>query len=359
MLAWPFPFTRETTMDFNPLRFLRAGVSCALLAVLSANAAAPSAAPAESRETPASYQHLVEATGAVVGLKVRAIANARSVETLGAERSGSGVVFGTDGLILTIGYLILEADDVQIVTAQGRTVPGAVVAYDHATGFGLLKPLAPLDVKPIALGSSSKVDVLDRLLVAAGFGDDNLSVATVVAKRVFAGYWEYLLDEAIFTSPPRADFGGAALINGEGQLVGIGSLFVMDAGTPGERLPGNMFVPIDLLKPVLAEMISTGKQHGGRRPWLGVSSVEQDGRLKVLRVSAGGPAEKAGLAPGDIILALDGESVESLPAFYRKLWAVGKPGAEVTLKVLKGTEVREYRIRSIDRLEMIRRKPTI
>ena len=347
-------------MFVTPLRPLRACLACVALAVLPALAAAPAAAPpGTSQDDPAHYQQLVQATGAVVGLKVHAIANARSVETLGEERTGSGVVFAPENLILTIGYLILEAEDVEIVTGSGRSVPAAVVAYDHATGFGLVKPLGPLDVKPIRLGSSAKVAVLDRLLVAAGFGDENLSVATVVAKRPFAGYWEYLLEEAIFTSPPRPDFGGAALINGEGELVGIGSLFVMDAAAPGERQPGNMFVPIDLLKPVLKEMIATGRQHGGRRPWLGVSSVEQDGRIKVLRVSTDGPAQKAGLEPGDIILAIDGATIGTLPEFYRKLWSVGKPGAEVTLKVLQGTQVREFRIRSIDRAEMIRKRPTI
>ena len=346
-------------MPDSPLRFLSACLACACVLLPAAHAAAPTAAPPATREDVSKYQHLVDATSAVVGIKVRAIANARSADNLGIERSGSGVLVAPQGLVLTIGYLILEADDVEIITGEGRRVPAAVVAYDHATGFGLLKPLASLGVKPIALGSSAKVDVLDRLLVAGGIGEENVSVATVVAKRPFAAYWEYLLDEAIFTSPPRSDFGGAALIDRSGELVGIGSLFVMDAATPGERMPGNMFVPIDLLKPVLAEMISTGRQHGGRRPWLGVSSIEQDGRLRVLRVSSDGPAEKAGLAAGDIILSVDGTTVETLPAFYRKLWAAGKPGAEVTLKVLKGAEVREYRIRSMDRIDMLRKKPTI
>jgi serine protease Do len=346
-------------MPNSPFRFLGACIACASLVFPCAHAAAPKASPPAAREDVPTYQHLVDATSAVVGIKVRAIANARSADNLGAERSGSGVLIAPQGLVLTIGYLILEADDVEITTGEGRRVPAAVVAYDHATGFGLLKPLAPLGVKPITLGSSAKIDVLDHLLVAGGMGDENVSVATVVAKRPFAGYWEYLLDEAIFTSPPRSDFGGAALIDSSGQLVGIGSLFVMDAATPGERLPGNMFVPIDLLKPVLSEMVSTGRQHGGRRPWLGVSSIEQDGRLRVLRVSSDGPAEKAGLGPGDIILSVDGTTVETLPAFYRKLWAAGQPGAEVTLKVLKGAEVREYRIRSMDRIDLLKKKPTI
>jgi S1-C subfamily serine protease len=219
--------------------------------------------------------------------------------------------------------------------------------------------MAPLDVKPVRLGVSGKVDELDRLMIAAVGGEDSVSVATVVSKRLFAGYWEYLIEGAIFTSPPRADFGGAALINRDGELVGIGSLFVMDAMSPGERLPGNMFVPIDLLKPILAEMVSTGRQKGGMRPWLGINALEEDGRLKVLRVSEDSPAELAGIEPGDLILSLSGEKVEKLPDFYRRLWSSGAPGVVVTLKVLHGTEVRDVKIRSIDRLEFLRKRPTI
>ena len=333
-------------------------IACLLLAAAPAFAAAPSAAPTPKDEVPV-YQHLVDAARAVVGIKVKALANARSARTLGAERAGSGVLFAPQGLVLTIGYLILEADQVEITTSKGVTVPASVAAYDHATGFGLLRPLVPLDAKPIRLGASEKVESLDRLLVAAGGDEDNLTVATVVSKRQFAGYWEYLIEGAIFTSPPRPDFGGAALINKEGELVGIGSLFVMDAMNKGERLPGNMFVPVDLLKPVLEEMIATGRQKGGKRPWIGVNSMEEDGRLKVIRVSSDGPAEKAGIEPGDIILQLSGKKIDNLPDFYRRLWSAGDPGVEVTLKVLKGSEVIDVKVRSIDRAENIRKKPTI
>lgn len=340
----------------------RSWIACFLVAALPAFAAAPPQAPGPTPADPASaYQHLADAAGAVVGIKVKALPNARSNATLGQERTGSGVVFAPQGLILTIGYLILEADQVEVTTNAGRTVPATVAAYDHATGFGLLRPFVPLGVKPISLGASAGIDALDRLLVAGsgGAGEDGLSVATVVSRRQFVGYWEYLIENAIFTSPPRADFGGAALINRDGELVGIGSLFVMDAMAPGERLPGNMFVPIDLLKPVLEEMIATGRQKAGSRPWLGVSSLEEDGRLKVMRVSADSPAEKAGIAPGDIILGLSGEKVEKLADFYTRLWSAGAPGVEVTLELLKGTEVREVKVQSVDRFETIRKRPTI
>ena len=329
-----------------------------LLLSIDVLCAVPSAAPAAPKEEDAKYQHLRDAANAVVGIKVRALANARSAATLGVERFGSGAVI-ENGLVLTIGYLVLEADQVEVITSQGRSVPAVVAAYDHATGFGLVRPLAPVDVKPIKLGNSGRVESQHRMLVAAAGGEDSLSVATVVSRRPFAGYWEYFLESAIFTSPPRPDFGGAALIDRHGELVGIGSLFVMDSETSGERLPGNMFVPIDLLKPILGEMVATGRQKAGVRPWIGVNSMEEDGRLKVLRVSADGPADKAGIEAGDIILALSGKTVQTLDDFYKRLWSSGAPGVEITLKVLHGSEVKEVKIRSMDRMEHIRRKPTI
>ncbi len=195
--------------------------------------------------------------------------------------------------------------------------------------------------------------------MAAGAGEDAVSIATVVSRRPFAGYWEYFLDNAIFTTPPRPDFGGAALINREGQLVGVGSLFVMDAAEPGERMPGNMFVPIDLLKPILDDLVAKGRNPGGVRPWLGVSSMEQDGRLHVIRVSSDSPAERAGLEAGDIILQLEGAPVRRLEDFYKRLWASGAPGVEVKLRVLKGTDVQDLTIRTIDRAENMRKRPSI
>lgn len=339
---------------------LRALAACAWLSCQTALAAAPAAAPPpQGEDRAAAYQALIEAAAATVNVKVKALANARSNATLGRERLGSGTYIAPQNLVLTIGYLIIEAESVEVTTGSGRTVPAIVQAYDPATGFGLLRPLAPLDVKPIALGASARVEALDKLLVAAGAGEDAVSIATVVSRRPFAGYWEYFLDNAIFTTPPRPDFGGAALINREGQLVGVGSLFVMDAAEPGERMPGNMFVPIDLLKPILDDLVAKGRNPGGVRPWLGVSSMEQDGRLHVIRVSSDSPAERAGLEAGDIILQLEGAPVRRLEDFYKRLWASGAPGVEVKLRVLKGTDVQDLTIRTIDRAENMRKRPSI
>jgi serine protease Do len=336
---------------------LRTFLTCLVLASTPLHAAVGKPADKPAKDD-GGYEHLAAAAGSVVGVRTRALSDARSAETLGTERSGSGILIAPSGLVLTIGYLILEADNVEVTASNGRTVPATVVAYDHATGFGLLRPVVPLDVKAIRIGNSSSVEALDRLMIATATGEA-VSVATVVSRRRFAGYWEYLIDDAIFTSPPRIDHSGAALINKDGELVGIGSLLVMDAAKAGERLPGNMFVPVDLLKPILDEMIATGRQKGGMRPWLGLSSLEDDGAIRVLRVSTEGPADRAGIRPGDVILAVSGQKVEKLADFYRRLWASGAPGVEVTLRVRQAGAVRDVKLRTIDRFEYARKKPSI
>ena len=326
--------------------------------VLPTHGQVGTAAERQAAQQDPAYQQLLEAANAVVGVKVKALPNARSNESLGVERMGSGIVINDEGLVLTISYLILEADQVEVTDSQGKTVPAAVIAYDHSTGFGLVRPLKKLSPNPIRIGDSSPVSTLDRLLVVSGGPEQAVSIATVVSTRRFAGYWEYLIDGAIFTSPPRLDHSGAALINETGELVGVGSLFVMDALKPGERLPGNMFVPVNLLKPVLDEMIRTGSSREARRAWLGVNSLEQDGRVKVIQVNDESPAAKAGIEAGDIILRINGEAIENLEDFYRRLWRYS-PGTEVRLTVLHGVETRDLAVQSIDRKEFMRKKPTI
>jgi S1-C subfamily serine protease len=345
----------------NPGRLLLNVLALVAIAVLPAQAAVMrSSSEKVALNQDSGYQALVDAANAVVGVKVKALPNARSNETLGAERAGSGVLIGKDGLVLTIGYLIMEADQVEVTDSDGTVVPAMVIAYDHATGFGLVRPMRKLTPKPIRIGASAPITELDRLMIVTGGDEQTISVATVVSRRQFAGYWEYLIDGAIFTSPPRLDHSGAALINKDGELVGVGSLLVMDALTPGERMPGNMFVPVDLLKPVLDEMVRTGSQQAAHRPWLGVNSLEEDGRVKVMQVNEESPADVAGITAGDIILKVNGEPVESLENFYGKLWKPGvKPGAEVHLTVLHGVALREVIVRSIERQEYMRRKPTV
>ncbi len=329
--------------------------SPALASVVPSSIQLDAKAPADP-----SYDRLVDAANAVVAVKVKALPNARSNETLGAERTGSGVVID-NGLVLTIGYLILEADTVEVVDSRGKTVLASVVAYDHASGFGLLKPVARLAAKPIRFGSSAPLAQLDRLLIVSGGSDDPISLTVVVSRRQFAGYWEYLIDGAIFTAPPRLDHSGAALINSKGELVGIGSLFMQDTlATPGEQLPGNMFVPVDLLKTALDEMVKNGAQKASRRPWIGVNSLEEDGRVKVMQVNEESPADRAGIVAGDIILSVNGQPVESLEHFYGTLWGHGaKPGSDIHLTVLHGPKSKEVTVRSIDRMEFMRRKPGV
>jgi serine protease Do len=291
----------------------------------------------------------------VVLLRAKASPDARSSSSLGPERQGSGIVIDSGGLVLTIGYLILEAEGVEVLAADGKAVPATVVGYDHATGFGLVRTAWPLQIKPLEFGDSAKLPEREPVLIA---GFDGVAPAYVVSKRQFAGMWEYMLDDAIFTAPATVNWSGAALIGRDGKLYGVGSLVVTDAIKPREYSPGNMFVPIDLLKPILGDLIASGKVPGPGRPWLGVNTQELQGHLVVSRVSPGSPAEKSGLKVGDIIVGIGGEPFKGQADFYQRLWKRGAAGTEVSLSVLQGAQVKDVRVKSIDRSEYIRPRPT-
>jgi len=300
-----------------------------------------------------------ELVSAVVRIKTHVNPEGRTVEGLGREREGSGILIDNDGLVLTIGYLMVEAYAAEVVDNSGRTVPASVVGYDHETGFGLLRTMEPLKLKPMPLGKSADVKERDPVLVASFGGPDMVAGAYVVAKREFAGNWEYMLDEALFTAPPHPAWSGAALINREGKLIGVGSLIVGDAAGGSDKTPGNMFVPIDRLLPVLGDLISDGRVAGAGRPWLGVNTDELRGRLFVSRVTPGGPAEKAGLKRGDVVVGVNGEPPKNLADFYRKVWAQGAAGTTVAIDVLQDSQVRRVEIKSINRLDHLKLKTTL
>ncbi len=292
---------------------------------------------------------------AVVGVRATVPGDARTAVVLGTQREGSGVVIGADGLVLTIGYLILEAESAEVLLPDGKAVPAEIVAYDYDTGFGLLRPLAALDITHMPLGRSSQLDAHSEVLVASFEAAGSASPAYVVSRREFAGYWEYLLPDAIFTAPPHHAYGGAGLIGPDGRLLGIGSLLVSDA-VVDSRMPGNMFVPIDALRPILADLLERGRSARPPRPWLGVYAEEMHGRVFVKRVAPYGPAAAAGVAAEDIILAVKGTPVTSLADFYRKIWALGNAGVEVPLTVLRGAGLAEIGVTSGDRYKYLKLK---
>ena len=309
-------------------------------------------------------QALSVASAAVVGIQVKAAEGASSVRTLGRQRVGSGVVIDADGLVLTIGYLMLEADQIEIITQDRKAVPAVAVAYDIATGFGLVKPLLPLrGVKPVPLGSLKGVRNGEPLMAATGANtrgeDSDVSMTQLVSQRAFSGNWEYHLDNAIFTSPPvsagSGNHSGAPLFNQQGELLGIGSLLVGDALGENRRVPGNMFVPVDLLQPILAELRKSGTSAQSRRPWLGLTSTDQGGRVQILRVNEESPAQMAGLRAGDVVLAVDDVMVNSLALFYKQLWARSAPDALVRLTVLQGAEIKVLQVTPEDRLLTLKR----
>jgi S1-C subfamily serine protease len=302
-------------------------------------------------------QQPVEVLRAVVKIRATVPEHASTAAILGTEREGSGVLIDTDGHVLTIGYLILEGDTIEVVGPDGKAVGATFVAYDQESGFGIVRADQPVRVTPVKLGNSSLLSVGDPVLVVGHGGEESVQGARIISLQEFAGYWEYLLDEAIFTSPPYANFGGAALIGSDGRLLGVGSLYP-NVTVPGfGPFPCNMFVPIDLLKPILEDLLKLGRRRQPPRPWLGLQAEETHGRVIVTRVTKGGPSENAGLESGDVILTVKEEKVQGLADFYRKLWSVGQAGVQVPMRILHGIEIRDVLIQSADRNSHLKVRP--
>jgi S1-C subfamily serine protease len=335
------------------IRNLFAGVALALL--LQTSGAAQSDGKSEM---PKEMPKLEQLLSGVVRIKTFINPDGRTVENLGRERSGSGVVIDNGGLIVTIGYLMVEAHSAEIETQDGRKIQAEVLGYDNETGFGLLKATQPLKVRPFVIGKSSELRVKDPVLAASHGGINGVAPAQVAVRREFAGNWEYLIDGAIFTAPPHTDWSGAALIDKDGKLVGVGSLIVNDVTGKGVNAPGNMYVPIDLLTPVLADLIAGGSASGKSRPWIGLTTEEVRGRLFVARATPGAPAEKAGLRKGDIIVGVNGEPISGLADFYRKIWKQGEAGVMIPLDILADNGVKRVEIKSMNRNDHLRLKST-
>jgi S1-C subfamily serine protease len=297
---------------------------------------------------------LRSALDAVALLRSEVAEDAFTATILGTERVGNGVVIRDDGLILTIGYLITEAHSIWVTLNDGTVFPGHALAYDQASGFGLVQPLGRLRAPALQRGSAAAVSKGASVIVIGYGGRPHALKARVIAKREFAGYWEYVLDEALFTAPPHPQWGGAALVGEDGKLLGIGSLLVQES-QGGESVSGNMFVPIDLLEPILDDMLKFGRPALPPRPWLGMYTGEAEQRLAVTGLATGGPADTGGVKLGDMILEVAGERVTGLADLFRKIWRLGKAGVEVPLTVTRDTQILHLQLRSGDRNDYLKK----
>jgi S1-C subfamily serine protease len=309
--------------------------------------------PPANQPRPGDYSFdLDRVLSSVVGLHSIIPADAFSADSLGTERAGNGVVID-DGLVLTIGYLITEAEAVWLHLGDGRVVQGHALGSDSVTGFGLVQALGRLDLDPLPLGSSTEAQIGDRVVVGGAGGRTRSVASRIAAKQEFAGYWEYLLDQAIFTHPAHPNWGGTGLISNRGELIGIGSL-QLEREREGRSEHVNMIVPIDLLKPVLDDLRKFGRVNKPPRPWLGMFTTEIDNRVVVVGVSASGPATRAELKAGDVILAVKGEKISSQTQFYRKLWALGPAGVDVPLTVHHEGVTFDVVLTSTDRARLLK-----
>ena len=297
---------------------------------------------------------LAHALDAVVLVRTEVPDDGFTAATLGTERGGYGVVIREDGLVLTIGYLITEASTVWLRTNKGNVIGGFPLAYDQASGFGLVQPLGKLGAKAIERGSAASCRVGENVVVAGQGGRAHALKVTVFAKREFAGYWEYVLDEAVFTAPAHPQWGGSALIGSDGKLLALGSLLVQEK-VDGGSLQGNMLVPIDLLAPILDDMLKLGRPSRPPRPWLGLYVADAGEQLVVAGLAPGGPAERAGMQVGDMVLEVGGEKPSSLADLWRRVWRIGPVGVAVRLKIRRKDSLREIAMQSADRSDFLKR----
>ena len=297
------------------------------------------------------------ALDAVVALRVEIPEDAFTASILGTERTGNGVVINDDGLILTIGYLITEAETIWLTTHSGVVVPGHALAYDQVTGLGLVLPLGKLALRPIPRVDVDAADLDDDVFVIGHGGRGHALRARLFARREFAGYWEYLLNEALFTTPPHPEWSGAALLDARGRLVGIGSLFVQESAGD-DTVKGNMFVPSELIDPILDDMLSRGRVERPPRPWLGIYTAETREGITIQGLSSGGPAERGGVQLGDIVRGVDGAPINDLAHFYRSVWALGQAGVTVPLEVSRDGKLRKVSVKTVDRNELLK-KPSL
>lgn len=310
--------------------------------------------PVSVQPRPDDYGYDLDATlKSVIGLRSLVPADAFTAETLGTERAGHGVVIRPDGLILTVGYLITEAETIWLHLNDGRLVPGHALTFDQETGFGLVQPLGRLDLPALPLGRSATAQIGERVVIAGAGGRERSVAARIVGKQEFAGYWEYVLDEGIFTAPAHPNWGGTAMIGPKGDLLGIGSL-QLERGGDAEGQYLNMIVPIDLLKPILDHLLTSGQVKKPPRPWLGIYSTEAEGRIIIVGLAARGPAARADLRTGDIIVAVDGEEIDDLAILYRKIWSLGAAGVEIPLTIYRDGDTFDVRVNSGDRMRFLK-----
>jgi S1-C subfamily serine protease len=289
---------------------------------------------------------------AVVSVRSEIPDEAFTAGILGTERVGNGVVIRDDGLVLTIGYLITEAQSIWLTSNAGVAVEAHPMAYDQASGFGLVLPLRPFSVPMLARGASSTVRVGSDVLVVGHGGRTHALKARLVSRREFAGYWEYVLDEALFTAPAHPQWGGAALVDEDGRLIGIGSLLVQES-VEEEEVQGNMFVPIDLLEPILDDLLRNGRVSTPPRPWLGMYTAEMGQHLVVNALADGGPAESAGVRVGDVVVEVAGERPKGLADLFRRIWALGRAGTDVPLLLSRQGQLLRVGVRSADRAQFL------
>jgi S1-C subfamily serine protease len=298
--------------------------------------------PANSDKAPAHLQKIIPA---VVGIHSKIPLDRPSVLTLGPLRWGSGVIYDPQGYILTVGYIVSDAAEIQVSLQDGRTVPARLVGVDAQSGIGVIKMEGEGPWPAAPLGDSTRAAVGDTTATLGVDSDKKLVVTQGSIQEIkrFAGYWEYMIDRALIVAPYNPSFGGSPLVNGRGEVIGVTSLRL------GETPQVNLAIPIEYFIAVREELLAKGGLPSRPpRPWIGVYTVPTPQGLIVAGGSPTGPAAEAGFQRGDVIVRLNGQSVEGQEDFYQKLWQT-KVGDEIAIVVLRENKFEILKLKTVDR----------
>jgi S1-C subfamily serine protease len=266
-----------------------------------------------------------------------------SAAILGTERLGTGVVVDRAGLLLTVNYVVIGASSVEVTLLDETRVDGRVVAHDFASGLAVIEisahGLAALDLCP-----SSALGVGQDIFIVAAAGENkrraNSGMITSIAP--FDAYWDYSLDRAITTTAMNPGLGGAPLLDSHGRVAGIASLDLNEIGR------FTLAIPVDDFLTHRNELL----QHGRRvsrpaRAWVGLYCYTFRDHVVIAGVLPGTPAEQAGLAAGDVVLTVDGQTIANRHELYSALW-LHRPGDVLEFRVFRNNAVKRLAVPSGD-----------
>jgi len=279
---------------------------------------------------------------ATVHIEARIPETHPSTRILGSERMGSGTIIDAAGLVLTVNYVVLGAEQVKVTMIDQRAYVAEVVRTDFASGLALVR-IPEERLTALTLRHTSDVALGEECFVVASVGEGSARIANGAISYLgpFDANWEYVLERAIMTTAMNPGLGGGPLCDPLGRVLGVVSLNLNEIGR------FSLAVPSDYYLDARDDFVDGRRPAVGARAWLGLFCYSVKEHVVIQGLLPGGPGEQAGLKAGDVILAIDGEDVGDRRSLYRRLWT-HPAGDPVTLKIFRGRETKTVTVASGD-----------